>query len=431
MDARFKDFVALFANYPKPQNDMALNNKAPVTNGANGTNPYPAPQQSGAPPTQGHRPSRSIEEEQRLRAGPRAPSKLKELNIFASPDRGENRKPRRNSESSMVDKGSLTTEEEKRRLEKRKEKDGVDLIDKLDVTGIYGAGLFHHDGPFDACNPHRNRRKDNRAPMQAFPAGSANNALGGSGPLKKNIDLDQFHGRGTEGFTDYATTSAEPYEQKKRPSVDRTMSFNPKDRGEIIHGEETYGLGTSTFLEGAPASRTAMQRRESEAEAQAFQNNGIARKKSLAQRIRGISQPRPRFGEQGLIRSPDARYEVRPVGATSPDTPQFAAINGRTGPQTTGGSIKMYEKNPFFDDYDEAYEKKGASIKVAESEKATEETSRAGASSSPMRGMPLERRVTVDSGRDGEQKQGVGGFLSRVKSLKGGRRSRPEQRRGS
>ncbi len=116
-------------------------------------------------PAQSHRPSRSTEEEQRARAGPRGPSKLKELNIFASPERSENRRPRRNSESSMVDKGSLTAEEEKRRLEKRRERDlrgkdgkqrdgrpgvkprkaqGLDLIDKLDVTGIYGPGRVYH-----------------------------------------------------------------------------------------------------------------------------------------------------------------------------------------------------------------------------------------------------------------------------------------------
>src|ERR1700736_3612880 len=31
------------------------------------------------------------------------------------------------------------------------------------------SSVFHHDGPFDACNPHRNRAGSKRAPMQAFP----------------------------------------------------------------------------------------------------------------------------------------------------------------------------------------------------------------------------------------------------------------------
>ncbi|KAL5641471.1 hypothetical protein ACGC1H_001824 [Rhizoctonia solani] len=42
----------------------------------------------------------------------------------------------------------------------------VDVIDKLDYSGI-GAATFHHDGPFDACAPSRNKNKT-KAPMFAF-----------------------------------------------------------------------------------------------------------------------------------------------------------------------------------------------------------------------------------------------------------------------
>jgi hypothetical protein len=118
--------------------------------------------------------------------------------------------------------------------------------------------------------------------MQAFPKDSANNLIGGSGPVHKNIDFAQFHGRGAEGFTDYSTSGAaarpvEPvvYESYAgasapiragpgiRPGIDRTSSFNPTARVEPVHGDESMGLGTSTFLEGAPASQTAIKRRES------------------------------------------------------------------------------------------------------------------------------------------------------------------------
>jgi hypothetical protein len=127
------------------------------------------------------------------------------------------------------DKAPRSESEERKRRERRKEREdrhrrekekirgggrskkpqGLDIIDKLDVTGIYGQGrectdhnpdipitdsktVFHHDGPFDACNPHRNVKKDRRAPMEAFPANSANMALGGSGPLNSQIDLDSM-----------------------------------------------------------------------------------------------------------------------------------------------------------------------------------------------------------------------------------------------
>jgi len=82
-----------------------------------------------------------------------------ERNIFGTPDKT---KQRRNSESSIMDKDKLE-EEKRRRHERRRERKereakegkskdgskpsarpkkahGLDLIDKLDVTGIYGQG---------------------------------------------------------------------------------------------------------------------------------------------------------------------------------------------------------------------------------------------------------------------------------------------------
>lgn len=83
-----------------------------------------------------------------------APSKLLDRDIFApSPEKNENRRPRRNSESSTID---IKESERRRRERKAREQDlgkkdarpsrhrkpnhQVDLIDKLDVTGIYGPG---------------------------------------------------------------------------------------------------------------------------------------------------------------------------------------------------------------------------------------------------------------------------------------------------
>jgi hypothetical protein len=360
----------------------------------------------------------------------------------------------------------------------------LDLIDKLDVTGVYGAGrefspssypsyahqlppraqlpshrratepayassldlyvpriktdhanfleVFHHDGPFDACNPHRNRKKDHRAPMQAFPVNSANMALGGAGPLHSTLDLNKIHGTGTEGYKDYGTG----YEASgRRPEAGRGLSFDPYARAEPVHGEETFGLGTSTFLEGAPASRKAIERRESELEAQQraeLAAGGIGRKKSIAQRLRGMSTGRPRqsYGE-GLIRSPD-RYN----DATSPEEaapPKIKPLPSQS--QSAGGPARAPvtlkdEPNPFDSLYNEEYEKKGAQIKIAEEEKKDDVPGRARALSSPKKGpgLPLERRATTDNTVEGTESGGEvkpssgGSFLSRVKSLKGGRR---------
>lgn len=304
--------------------------------------------------------------------------------------------------------------------------------------------VFHHDGPFDACNPHRNRKGSQRAPMQAFPKDSANNALGGSGPVHKNIDYAQFHGRGAEGFTDYSTSGAnnimadpESYAGSSaptrtgpgvRPGVDRTTGFNPTAKVEQVHGDESMGLGTSTFLEGAPASRTAIQRRESESEQHggAFGGGGgLGRKKSLVQKIKGISNSSRSAGATGRVTSPEPVFG-RKTSPTSPTEGQALSAGGMRRLQ------EKREKNPFFNEYDDAYEKKGARIQIAQEQSDVQGGGRSRALSSPKRaaaGGMLERRVTNDgTGMNDEENKSGGGFLSRVKSLKGGRRARPERR---
>ena len=87
--------------------------------------------------------------------------------------------------------------------------------------------------------------------------------------------------------------------------------------------------------------------------------------------------------------------------------------------------------NPFFKDYDQEYEKKGQQIAIAEEQQQVETKSRARAPSSPRRGLGLERTRTADSagpGEEGKQESKTSTFLNRVKSLKGGRRIRPERR---
>ncbi|KAI6047691.1 hypothetical protein EDC04DRAFT_3135431 [Pisolithus marmoratus] len=56
----------------------------------------------------------------------------------------------------------------------------ADVIDRLDYTGV--GPMFHHDGPFDACAPSRNRHRT-KAPMLAWTRNLAEEyALAPSGP---------------------------------------------------------------------------------------------------------------------------------------------------------------------------------------------------------------------------------------------------------
>ncbi|KAJ6621677.1 Pal1 cell morphology protein-domain-containing protein [Mycena sp. CBHHK59/15] len=54
---------------------------------------------------------------------------------------------------------------EKKSKSRKKSSQHADVIDRLDFTGV--GPMFHHDGPFDACAPSRNRQK-NKAPMLAW-----------------------------------------------------------------------------------------------------------------------------------------------------------------------------------------------------------------------------------------------------------------------
>ncbi|KAI7106406.1 hypothetical protein KC339_g3100 [Hortaea werneckii] len=464
--------------------------------------PRAAPQvRSGTLPPPIHRPSASGER----RPAPPRPSR----GVDSPPKREHRPRPRGMSESSVMDEKERlhrrdrerserpprTESEERRRRERRREREdrhrreaektrkvrkaqGLDIIDKLDVTGIYGPGLIHHDGPFDACNPHRNKTsgKSRRpAPMQAFGADSMNMVLGGSGPLRSKLDLDKIHGTGVEGFTDYASTRKQD-----------TNIVNPYERFEQVHGDATDGLGTSTFLEGAPASRRDQQRRESEDQDAMFAKAGMAagpsgggnnggsgggltRKKSLAQRFRGMSNTRKVSGGNGGSgagglsldrRSPEARYHNNNPNNTSLlDSPPRADLPPAGQKAVSAGgltraSTRDNEINPFDKEYyDSAYEKKGAQIRIAEQSQQERpsgggSSSRIRAGSSP-RNATLTRSITADSAQqvrgrrsDEEGKGGIGGaatgsgsgggggggFLSRMKSIRGGRRARPERK---
>lgn len=259
--------------------------------------------------------------------------------------------------------------------------------------------------------------------MSAFPANSANMSLGGSGPINRRPDHATFLGNhDEEAFKDFtAGTNGAPgpydaYDNGAsggRPGPARKTSNIEvtNQRIEPVHGDESLGLGSSTFLEGAPASRAAIQRRETDTSIGGGAENGggLYRKKSLAQKIRGINNRRD-FAPSGRMTNPEPAY-----ASASPE------IYG------AGGRSKASEKNPFFNEYSKGDDQNGRGsehITVVEPERRP---GRARAPSSP-KGYGLERRTT-DDGTDGMAPEkpatgGGGGFLSRVKSLKGGRKPR-------
>jgi hypothetical protein len=297
--------------------------------------------------------------------------------------------------------------------------------------------VFHHDGPFDACNPHRNR-KTKAAPMQAFPEGSANNTMGGSGPVNKHMDLDRYHGRVPDGFHDFNSVNVvpppmpetsrvqRPSRQDRQPSADRGWDgkqriemIDGRQKIEMVHGEQSMGLGTSTFLEGAPvpASRLALQRATSEQD----NGGGLSRKKSIVQRFRGMSRPRQQqgFGDAGRVLSPEARY----VYVDDGQTPPVPSID----PQMRGRPVEV---NPFFNEQggNIVPGRPKETLKSPPVEKS-DTTARSRGLSSPQ--MPLYRTKTNDSNGANDIAESKPTLLSRVKSLRQTRRVRPERRETS
>ena len=435
-----------------------LNNPAAVSSGSRPPRPVGAPPPGssrgrGAPPlgrgknmppqlSANHRPSQSQETSGKNRQG----SGSREPGVGGSsadaPRLSSHSRPRRNSESSVAptDSASKSASRDVRKREQSdRERSGSarprrrnnDVIDQMDASSIFGTGtfnvsflclfwlldwlltcaVFHHDGPFDALNPHRNRKGSRRAPMQAFPKDSLNNSLGGSGPLNARPDHRTFMGQGEdEAFQEFSASRqvANPA-TAKLPIVPGVGVFDPLQRSSVLHGDQSLGLGTSTFLEGTPATRTAIQRREVEKEKDVLENP-LQRKKSLAQRFRSINR---------APRDPNASRA-------------FSTDGGPGSSQSATGRYNA-EANPF-DEFDNKRGEDFLSVRRKDS-------SGFQSPPSPPRGAPLERRSTTDaidesppakipSSRppvpaEASQPKPSGGLLSRVKSLKGGRRPAP------
>ncbi|GAV46696.1 hypothetical protein ZYGR_0A02900 [Zygosaccharomyces rouxii] len=178
----------------------------------------------------------------------------------------------------------------------------VDKIDKMDVTALFGSS-FHHDGPFDAVTPHRNKNAK-APPVLAFPADGPNNSIGGA-PTKKNAmnevfgrmdpedDDDIYQARpkssprttvfGVSSDPSSANGSSTTLDAVKPGAKDLT-AFDPRGRVQAVEGPTTDGLGSTTFLDGAPASNKAIGE-DVRAHARQTRLGGVQRKPSLSQKL--------------------------------------------------------------------------------------------------------------------------------------------------
>ncbi|KAF8898812.1 hypothetical protein BD779DRAFT_1464894 [Infundibulicybe gibba] len=142
----------------------------------------------------------------------------------------------------------------------------ADVIDRLDFTGV--GPMFHHDGPFDACAPSRNKLR-NKAPMfawsarpeeaapqygdSAYPAAHAYSAFTDNhpDPPKKKVDAIAEA---------WGIHEPEPYEEffagggTGRPEGDTPASsiYNGKDSHQS-HSTSRSGMATKRTKDGREA----------------------------------------------------------------------------------------------------------------------------------------------------------------------------------
>ena len=175
----------------------------------------------------------------------------------------------------------------------------LDTIDKLDVTGFFGGGKFHHDGPFDACTPQRN--KDTKAaPVAAFPVDGPNNSIKGMAPENsKDQQYDMVFGIDNARGDIQAPTKPRSNSDIKRGYTNGTVvkrantsdleSLVSPDKNvlaqvdasqtEKLYGDTTLGLGASTFMDGAPAYGAKQTNSK---------DGGLGRKKTFLGRMKTI-----------------------------------------------------------------------------------------------------------------------------------------------
>lgn len=293
--------------------------------------------------------------------------------------------------------------------------------------------------------------------MMAFPEGSKNNALTGFDSKTRDAEHNTYFGnRDPEAYLDFSMpagsgprrgsvnpgdpemTSEYRPERDIRPNSKRTQSFDPINRAPV-HGSESLGLGTSTFLEGAPAAKRSIQMAVTEEERPesasgmnaGITGGGLQRKKSLVQKIRSMSQNRngsttgpppvdssiPIPDRRNKQRSPSTPGEIDvPRGPFTPSSPPV--VN-----RSTKASVQLNDVP--YDDYDTAWDRKEEDISAVAQEQSTRER----VSSSPRKRQPNVSRAGSEGrvptmGSLGEPPSG-GGLLKRVKSLSKGKRRDP------
>ncbi|WFD26725.1 hypothetical protein MNAN1_001710 [Malassezia nana] len=230
----------------------------------------------------------------------------------------------------------------------------LDVIDQLDITGLTGASLFHHDSPYDACSPQFNRGT-RTAPVRAFdrsvdPVTKAllethqqrESSVGNEDDSREHFhELSELsaHQDGAELVNDYVQpttaqgelmgTTAEPWQEfhntspYRRDVATRSASKEPQfdDMEAILLGGRRRTPTTDARRDASPHPTDELE--GSNRLASKESGAGLGRSKSLLGRFRRL-----KVNPEQAARADDAAQPPAPHALTRSQTsqaPQAAA----------------------------------------------------------------------------------------------------------
>lgn len=243
----------------------------------------------------------------------------------------------------------------------------LDVIDQMDISGIVGASMFHHDSPYDACSPYKNRSAA-AAPMRAFaaddPASGSSAAPARLGrapdsvPSLRNSPQPSTDVEDSAGY--FSTPLAEMWGQSSEPWQEFSTTQEQQRSRRAGYGADHDSLADYPDMETILRSGT----RVSDADVPPAEPepalpppekppSTVKRSKSLAQRLRRLrvtpeeaasGAERPTYSAQGATRSVSADY-MRPTRERRAERASYVDAAGAAAPGDSRAA-RMSERTP-------------------------------------------------------------------------------------
>lgn len=200
----------------------------------------------------------------------------------------------------------------KRTIPTKKGSSHADVIDRLDFSGV--GPMFHHDGPFDACAPSRNKHRT-RAPMLAWTSATEED----KDALANAREIPPSHQSPYPSPGIY--TPYEPPKKKHDAIAEAWGIHEPEPYEDFSAGGGYAGGGNSEFTFPASRHGTTNTRRSKDREARDKHLDDSTPKRQPTKRS-PIPPPQPIFVPEGEVDVNGVAVPTSPNGPSSPGAPK-------------------------------------------------------------------------------------------------------------